>query len=745
MIESIVVKQVASFDATGIQVNNLKKINFIYGANATGKTTISNLIADPVDSTFENCIVNWKHGQPLRALVYNKRFRDSNFGENNKLPGVFTLGQATKDDIALIEHKKAELTNLKDEINKQKDTLKTQLEKKTTIETDFKETCWRFYKKYETDLKEAFVGFLIKESFKNKLLSESENNTSVLLTIEAIKNKSKTIFGNAPQIISLLKTINYNRLNEIENDGIWKKKIVGKSDLDIAKLIQNLNMNDWVNQGRDYLQEDETCPFCQQKTITVEFKKKLENYFDESFTESIKLIKDNNIEYNLLASNLNNELSQLESNEKANLSTKLDVDKFTAYLKTLSSQFTSNKELLSTKTKEPSRNIDLISTKEQLEYIAKLISDANEEIKKHNDIVNNFHTERANLIRAIWKFVTEEAKSEVSKYNASVNGLKKGIENIEKQIEEKEKTYFLLDNEIKNLNKNVTSIQPTVDEINRTLRYYGFYSFEIKPSLSEKGYYQIQREDGTVVEKTLSEGEITFITFLYYLQLTKGATNEKTITEDRILVIDDPISSLDSNVLFVISTLIKKIIKDIRSNVGNIKQLILLTHNVYFHKEVSFIDGREHKNNETNFWILRKNKKITTIQPYEMNNPIKSSYDLLWQDIKNRDHNSGITIQNTMRRIIENYFKILGKYGDDDLIQKFENNEEQDICKSLICWINDGSHNYADDLFIEAQDTTAEKYLSVFKDIFKKTNNLGHYNMMMGVEDSVEGIRGHNT
>ena len=24
-----------------------------------------------------------------------------------------------------------------------------------------------------------------------------------------------------------------------------------------------------------------------------------------------------------------------------------------------------------------------------------------------------------------------------------------------------------------------------------------------------------------------------------------------------------------------------------------------------------------------------------------------------------------------MRRIIENYFKLLGKYGDDDLIQKF--------------------------------------------------------------------------
>jgi len=53
-----------------------------------------------------------------------------------------------------------------------------------------------------------------------------------------------------------------------------------------------------------------------------------------------------------------------------------------------------------------------------------------------------------------------------------------------------------------------------------------------------------------------------------------------------------------------------------------------------------------------------------------MQNPIHSSYELLWQELKSKD-NSGITTQNIMRRIIESYFKLLGKYGDDDLISKF--------------------------------------------------------------------------
>ncbi len=85
-----------------------------------------------------------------------------------------------------------------------------------------------------------------------------------------------------------------------------------------------------------------------------------------------------------------------------------------------------------------------------------------------------------------------------------------------------------------------------------------------------------------------------------------------------------------------------------------------------------------------------------------------------------------------MRRIIENYFKILGNYGDDKLIQNFEKKEEQEICRSLICWINDGSHSISDDLYIEAPQETVDKYLEVFKQIFILTNHAGHYEMMMG-------------
>jgi AAA15 family ATPase/GTPase len=61
MIESIFIKKVASFDDLCLQINDLKTINFIYGANASWKITISNLIANPDVSNSQNCSINWKH------------------------------------------------------------------------------------------------------------------------------------------------------------------------------------------------------------------------------------------------------------------------------------------------------------------------------------------------------------------------------------------------------------------------------------------------------------------------------------------------------------------------------------------------------------------------------------------------------------------------------------------------------------------------------------------------------------
>ncbi len=729
MISKIEIKKTASYDDMGIEISNLKKVNFIYGANGSGKTTISNFLAN--GENFPDCSIKWQDSQEMDTLVYNKQFRENNFN-NSSIAGVFTLGQATTEEKKVIEHKRQELERIKQEKMIKKNTLDEQKEKEKKEQEKFRDKVWiDIYTKHKSNFKEAFKGSMYRETFKSKLLSVSNNNDAASSTFEELKEKANTIFDNQPQIINFFEEINFDEIKEIENQTVWSEKIIGKSDVNIAQLIQTLNLNDWVNKGREYLQNNETCPFCQQETITEDFKNQLGRYFDESFTQNIRIIKESAERYKLLTDNLINQLESLESRERSNQKAKIKLDSFSASLKTLSSQFNSNKILLDNKLKEPSRSIELTSTQEQLLVITNIIQSANDEIRKHNDIVNNFQTEKAKLIKSIWGFIANENTTIITKHNKLINGLNTGIQELTQQLESQRKIYYELDADIKQLTKNVTSIQPTIDSINTTLKKFGFLNFEIASSKEDKNQYQIQREDGELATNTLSEGEITFITFLYFVQLTKGSIDGNTITNNRVLIVDDPISSLDSNVLFIVSTLLKEIIQKIKDNTDHIKQILVLTHNVYFHKEVSFIDGRTKVSNNTFYWILRQKNKVSSIQCFDQKNPIKTSYELLWQELKNSEHNSDITLQNTMRRIIEHYFKILGRYGDEDLIKEFENSEEQEICRSLLSWVNDGSHVMSDDLYIEQQDNISSTYLEVFKNIFKKTNHKAHYDMMM--------------
>lgn len=738
MITSIHVKDVATFDETGVKIDSLRKINFIYGANGTGKTTITKLLNDFLSPEFSRCLVTWESGSPLQTLVYNKEFRERNFGKG-QIDGVFTLGEATKEEKEAIDKMVADLATIKTNGTQKKTTLENLQRQKYEAEDNFRNRAWvEVYKKYESVFKEAFSGVMKKEAFKQKLIAQASNTSEEPKSFDELKDKASTVFGEEPVKLDLICQIEYSRLLKIEADPIWEKKIIGKSDIEIAKLIQYLSINDWVNEGRKYLQDDSICPFCQKETITEDFRKQLDLYFDKAFEEDINCVKSLSADYALASQDIQNLLNKIESKEKTNSNSKLNIELFSAKTKTILSQLRANGELVRNKENEPSRSITLTPLKTELESVYQLIREANTKVFEHNKIVANYAIEKENLIKSIWRFLVEEYKTSINQYVNNMTDKKKGIDAVSKQREELLAEYQKLDQDIKEANKKVTSVQPSVDEINKTLKAYGFLNFEIVPSKSDLNQYQIQREDGSIAESTLSEGEVTFITFLYFLQRAKGGLTEDSVSEERVLVIDDPISSLDSNVLFVVSSLIKKILNAVKNGTGVIKQVILLTHNVYFHKEVSYISGKAEQNKDTYFWILRKKNKVSTIQACLMENPIHNSYELLWRDLKNPGQHDSVTIQNTMRRIIENYFKILGKYHYDDLILSFKDSpEEQEICRSMVSWINDGSHTIPDDLYIQTHDDLKDKYFDVFEKVFINTNHHEHFKMMMGVKEEV--------
>lgn len=735
MIQKIVIKNTATFDTEGIEIDNLKKINFIYGANGCGKTTISNIIAFP-DQYVDSSIV-WSSDNKDDVLVYNKAFREKNFGTNN-IPGVFTLSQATKEQIEELEHKKDKLRELNQQGIQKKHVLEKKKQELDEVKKQFYESCWtRIKSKYSSIFKEAFIGFLnSKVSFAQKVLASAERvGSGDGITYDDLASRAATLFSGTPSLIQPLPQLtDIDNIQELEEDVIWAKKVVGKADVAIAPLIERLGISDWVNHGRLLLENgSETCPFCQKKTIDQHFRKDIEAYFDETFTLDSKKLKEISGLYLGLKESISNQIASILERDRQS-SHMLDLNLFEANRTSLTQLFSRNKEIIENKLKEPSRSLALQSSRNLISWFNEAITQANNKIKSHNDIVNNFSKEKKQLIDDIWAYIIKEDKDLIDSFVRTKSGCESGISNLVQGLNNLRQQHSVLNEEIKEGNKNVTSVQASVNEINKTLSAFGFTNFSIVPV--DEHFYQIKRENGEIANNTLSEGEITFITFLYFMQLVKGGNSPETANSDRLVVIDDPISSLDSTILFVVSSLIKEEIKKIKREESNILQLILLTHNVYFHKEVSFIDGRTGKNKDIWFWILRKNNNKSILQCYEQENPIQGSYELLWNELRNKDKLSIITLQNTMRRIYETYFKVLGKYQDDDILQKFPSMQEKEICRSLLCWVNDGSHCVPDDYSVIPDQEQAERYLEVFKQIFEVTGHEQHYNMMMGIENT---------
>lgn len=738
MIESFKLKGIATYRPDGIEVNDLKKINFFYGANGCGKTTASNFLTDTNVEKFNECSIQWQGGQLLNTFVYNKAFRDKNFGGSD-IAGVFTLGEATTEQVEQIRLKKADYDNETSQCQIAQKTLTDNSKQLDVAVDEFTEKSWLLYKKYGDDFKEALRGSLQKKLFKDKILifSQSQVHVEQMLSHQELLTKAETLLGERPEVYPELPVFDTETLMLIEKDEIWQKVIVGRGDVDIAAMIDALGTHDWVNQGRKYISDDENCPFCQQPTINDKFKAQLERYFDSEFSVQTDRVMELGQAYADKSNEIVGLLNRLIENEKKNPNSKLNFETFTPYLNALVSSTRSNTISFSDKAEKVSLKVEVDHTLEALTALKSLIDVANNEIKKHNQLATDFDNEIATFRAQVWQFLAEDIKEDYKIYIKKVRGLEKAVTILSKKVTERTEKIAALKSELDELSKKNTSAQPAVDEINRLLKAYGFLNFEIVPSPQLANHYVIQRQDGALALSTLSEGEVTFITFLYFVQLANGGLTQDAVTEDRVLVIDDPISSLDSNVLYIVSAIIKALIKDVKQG-SAIKQILLFTHNVYFHKEASYQNGRSNGCNKTHFWILRKANNITSIHPYEQKNPIESSYELLWRELKERDNCSGITIQNTMRRILENYFKILGKFSDQDIVSKFETAQEQQVCQSLLHWINDGSHCLPDDLYIQAQDDAIELYLDVFRNVFNYSKHIAHYNMMMGIEQADE-------
>lgn len=180
--------------------------------------------------------------------------------------------------------------------------------------------------------------------------------------------------------------------------------------------------------------------------------------------------------------------------------------------------------------------------------------------------------------------------------------------------------------------------------------------------------FQIRR-DGRGIVGVLSEGEKTAIALCYFLS-TLAAEGRRIA--DLVVVIDDPVSSLDTKALNYAFALLK-------SHLSGAKQLFLLTHNLHFMQECRKWLGKMSRAEVPTaglFFIDLKQdaagKRSSRIEPLpKLLRDYESEYHYLFQHVKRLAESDGLAydhlylMPNAMRKVLDIFlaFKVPGPDG----------------------------------------------------------------------------------
>lgn len=554
-----------SFNWT-LSIPEFQKLNLIFGWNYSGKTTFSRIFRaielNELPPNFDSgkfeveFVDNYKINEtslesPFQIRVFNADYIRDNIKWEEGMSPILILGE---DSIAL-QHKLDEENSDHTQLIREEREKQEQFEQqRAALENALSESA-SFIKNNlaipgfdKRDLK-ALIG-----SFEGKILPQSDLEREKALKQKVFASEKKPLIQllsfSSTELTKLL-----HQVNELESRAI------------IAKVIERLqeapSLNNWVQRGLEMQKGKERCIFCEQ-TVT------------ESFIENLNL--HFSTDYSQLLADISNLVAKLES-QKMNFPRPIPETSFYEGLKEKHLQCArdlANHSVLivsaieaailclGEKKDKPFQNDIRFEENVNLEKTAALIEDINRIIEENNRITDGFESEK------------NQAAEELEKYYAARFIEDKNYFNIRNKLAQQEECLRVIrinikekKDSVKELEKQISESVKGAEEINKILQLY-FNKKEIAIQINHTGKFILTRDEQ--IANNLSEGERTAIAFSYFI----ASLNDKSTTkEDAIIFIDDPISSLDSNHLFNIYSIIKNELEDC-------KQLFISTHNFEF-------------------------------------------------------------------------------------------------------------------------------------------------------------------
>jgi len=720
-----------------VKLSGLTNINYIFGPNGSGKTTISQFLA--CDTPEREQFIDWKN-QKHTIKVYNRNsVRTSFTNVDGAEPGVFLLGDDSREkftQISKLENEQAKITaaiaSIRTQLNAKENELNSKNQRLADIIWDKREQIPEPIFKRMAGIKGS------KTSCREKTLSYFHSDpVDSDLTFETLQSRAQTAFVESAEVLFPIPLPPELTWDEESLSNKLASPIVSSAEIPLAKFIEQLSISDWVREGLTYLNSDKnknrSCPFCQRQ-VSERMADDLSKLFDESYDRRLQEV----ISFQKVISTARQEVGSFQLRSDEQLRTIGSHAEVSDVITQINQAIDETLNSIERKLSRPSETVHVNSLRSHYESLKNVIDHANQLILEHNSIVENRKSSQKEIIDASWKIFAHNLLGDVIRvFDNDIQRLNQIISNITDALVRQSDELSKVESKLSILRRQITSSRQTIDDINSLLDLVQFQSFRLAASVSKEDGYRIIRSDGHLVDMdTLSEGERTFITFLYFYH-SLNTVNPGNETEDTVAVIDDPISSLDGDIMFVVSALMRRLIRQVRDGGhARVTQVLLLTHNTRFYNEVCY-QHRGESSPAVKFYRIRKySVGSNTIEDCGFKNPIRTAYQELWDEValaQSHPSDNMPWLPNVLRRILESYFSTLGGEANLYEIGNDFSSEERILHEALIAWSHSGSHTLIDSESYAQPSANNQRWLDAFKRIFQggAGRHSGHYEMMM--------------
>lgn len=709
-------------------LRDFKKYNLIYGWNGCGKTTFSRVF-DSLESGVHNQFPEieyeiadesgnkFKQGQPFtqKIRVFNQDYVERNLKilEGKAKSITLVLGTVGKEVAEQIEKDEIDL-KLKFEKVK-KETEKSE-QKKTANGKTFTEIAKTIYvaitggaiRTYRKDNAEEDFARLTNK----QLLSEGEPERLIAVIKQIQKPRIDPLKAIEVEFVEDKKRVSLETaLSELMSES---RALLGQTvtSVVIDRFKDHLDISDWVEAGLRIhrFHGSKSCEFCGQ-----EFSGDRLNDLAKHFNDADKKLKEKIDKLVGKFSEVKEALTLARNfPDVARLYEEIGVGyeamrlEFSREVSAVHLEIAAIQESLKEKKSRTTERIDFSMTV-NIVGLNNFYTDLRGFIDFHNKKTADFESEKKEAIRKLKNHylstIFDDVKlleGEIALHKAEIKKLNEGDPALPTEL-----GIIALKERIVVNRARISSTHKACEDINKGMAtFLGRNELVFEPhkikALNENGVEE-EIEDGYIIKRNdkvvthLSEGEKTAIAFVYFtIHLNEPSFNKAT----GIIVVDDPISSLDSNSLFQAFSFLKNSVKDAG-------QVFIMTHNFDFLRLV--LNWLQNKRaipvNDRSFFMINNQDGPMGRTAFldELDKDLQdheTEYNYLFKILKTFQLTGGSTIAsvyhmpNIARKVLEGFlmFRVPNSMNTYDKLESLKPLFDENKITAIYKFTNDQSH-----------------------------------------------------